>query len=359
MNDYFGTEAPRPERSTYTPLDFVGWRDTDGLILSPRFQRRSVWTTPARSYLIDTLLRGLPVPPLYLRVKQNDARTQIVREVIDGQQRISAVLDFLDGFYALSPSVGTPYAGKRFKQLPDSAKDRITHYSFICEVFHGISDSHVLDIFARVNTYSVRLNAQELRNGKYFGPFKRTAYALAFEHVEFWRRHRIFTDRHIARMVEVEFTSELVIAMLDGLQDKKGTIDAFYAEYDEEFQASRQCETRFRNVIGMIDDSVGAVLGTSQFRRPPLFYTLFCAVYHRVYGLPGQRLPRRGKPLTTSEKESLQQAVQHLSDVIVQVKVGHDTPRKYSTFVNACLRQTDNIQPRQRRLSTLYQEAFA
>ena len=116
----------------------------------------------------------------------------------------------MDGKFALSRSLGQTYAGKRFSQLSDKQQDTIREYSFMCEVFHGLSDSDVLGIFARLNTYSVNLNKQELRNGKYFGYFKQLAYGLAREHIEFWRRHSIFAERAIARMAEVELTSELL-----------------------------------------------------------------------------------------------------------------------------------------------------
>jgi uncharacterized protein with ParB-like and HNH nuclease domain len=159
----------RPERSSYTILDFIGWRSSKALVLVPKFQRRDVWTTPARSYLIDTLISGKPVPPIYLRVRQSDDKTHTIREVVDGQQRIRAVLDYLDGKYALSKSLDALYAGKRFSDLRPEEQDRIRSFSFICETLHGASDSDVLEIFARLNTYSVKLNSQELRNGKYSG----------------------------------------------------------------------------------------------------------------------------------------------------------------------------------------------
>ena len=50
-----------------------------------------------KSYLIDTLLKQMPVPPIFLRIAQTDNKKRIVREVIDGQQRISCVLDFIPG----------------------------------------------------------------------------------------------------------------------------------------------------------------------------------------------------------------------------------------------------------------------
>ena len=107
----------KPERAAYTPLDFTTWRESGALSLAPKFQRRGVWGRPAKAYLIDTMIRGLPVPPIYLRVRQSDDKKRTIREVIDGQQRISAVLDFLDGKFALTPSLDAPYAGKEFKNL--------------------------------------------------------------------------------------------------------------------------------------------------------------------------------------------------------------------------------------------------
>ena len=85
----------KPDRSNYTPLDFLEWDDTKPLVPTPKFQRRGVWTDAARSSLIDTLLRGMPVPPIYLRVRQSDDKKRIVREVIDGQQRVASVLKLL------------------------------------------------------------------------------------------------------------------------------------------------------------------------------------------------------------------------------------------------------------------------
>lgn len=351
-------ETNKPERSTYTPLDFAGWRESNSLILTPKFQRRGVWTTPARSYLIDSLLRTMPVPPIYLRVRQSDDQSRIIREVVDGQQRIAAVLDFMDQKYALAKSLDAPYAGKRFGDLAPTEQDAIRQFSFICEIFHGVSDTHVLEVFARLNTYSVKLNAQELRNGRFFGPFKRLAYQLAFEHVEFWRRCRIFSERNIARMLEAELTSELIIVQLAGLQDKKKSIDRFYAEYDETFSGRKRIERRFRETMDFINDSVEDSLPQSEFRRPPLFYTLFCTVYHRTCGVPAVRLTTPKKRLSSGEERYIRHAVVRLSEIVASARAGEVVPSKYQAFVTACLRQTDNIGPRQKRLSTLYRESF-
>jgi hypothetical protein len=56
---------------TYSINDFLEWSKNDQLELNPRFQRRSVWTDSARSYLIDTIVRGKPIPKVFIRQKLN------------------------------------------------------------------------------------------------------------------------------------------------------------------------------------------------------------------------------------------------------------------------------------------------
>jgi hypothetical protein len=347
----------KPDRAGYTPLDFLSWREAKSLSLAPEFQRRSVWGRHAKAYLIDTLLRGLPVPPIYLRVRQSADKSRLIREVIDGQQRISAVLDFIDGKYSLLPSFDATWAGRQFDELSEDEKDAIRTYSFVCEVFHGISDAEVLEIFARLNTYSVQLNAQELRNGRYFGFFKQTAYELAREHVEYWRANRIITERGIARMDDAEIVSELLILQMDGLQDKKTSITRFYADYDDEFPDRDQMMSRFRSTIDAIDSSVDD-LSTTEFRRRPLFYTLFGAVYHHRYGVPAFDRPTPRKTLSEGDRKSLRAAVGDLTDVLGAARGEEPVPKRWLAFVNASLRQTDNIQPRRTRLEQLFSAAF-
>jgi hypothetical protein len=190
----------KPERSSYTTLDFLQWFEGEALEISPKFQRRGLWNRAAQSYLIDTLLLDLPVPPIYLRIVQNSSQKALLREVVDGQQRINAVVSFVQDKYSLSKNTESSCVGKRFSELSKREQEKILHYSFTCEIFYGADDRDVLRIFARLNTYSVKLNDQELRNGRYFGQFKQCVYELGFEHLEFWRRKRIFSELGIARM---------------------------------------------------------------------------------------------------------------------------------------------------------------
>jgi hypothetical protein len=233
-------------------------------------------------------------------------------------------------------------------------------FSFSAEIFKGISDQQVLEVFCRLNMYSIPLNKQELRNGRYFGRFKQTSYSLALNYLEFWRRHHVFTEQYIARMLEVEFTSELLIAGNAGMQDKKTSIDSFYEKWEESFPDQEGNIHRFREVFSTISDTFdNEDLANSAFRRPPLLYTLYCVIYHHVFGLPGIQRSSPRKRLTADARESLRDAVINLSEKIAESKDPEgQLPRRYATFVAASLRSTDKIAPRRIRFDALYDEAF-
>jgi Protein of unknown function DUF262 len=84
------------QRTTFTVADFLSWMRNGELALSPSFQRRPVWQLNAKSYFIDTIVRGLPVPIIFLREIIDVRKTRAFKEVVDGQQRLRAVLSFID-----------------------------------------------------------------------------------------------------------------------------------------------------------------------------------------------------------------------------------------------------------------------
>jgi uncharacterized protein with ParB-like and HNH nuclease domain len=211
-------------RTLYTIADFINWQRSGALVLSPSFQRRSVWNLGAKSFLIDTILRGLPMPIIFLRDQKTDLKTLTAkREVIDGQQRIRTVLSFVDpqllpDFNSTSDAFkikkvhNKELADQGFKQLDPEFQQRILDYQFSVHVLpSSVDDREVLQIFARMNATGVKLNDQELRNAKFFGEFKTLCYNAATERLDQWRRWAIFKERNIARMEEVELTSEFFV----------------------------------------------------------------------------------------------------------------------------------------------------
>ena len=77
--------------------------DTGDIDLQPDFQRQEVWSSSKKRRLIDTILRGWSIPPIHLVVTP-DSRMG----VLDGQQRLATIRDFLHGEFAIDGHI-TPY----------------------------------------------------------------------------------------------------------------------------------------------------------------------------------------------------------------------------------------------------------
>ena len=311
-------------RTIYKVSDFVSWQRAKSLVLSPSFQRRPVWKPGAKSYLIDTIVRGLPIPIIFLREqKANLASLEPKREIVDGQQRIRTVLSYiepslLDDFnpardaFTVQPAHNRELAGKGFSKLPTELQQRILDYQFSVHILpSGADDREILQIFARMNATGVKLNYQELRNAKYFGGFKTSVYQLASEQLPQWRSWQIFTENDIARMQEVELTSEFAILMLRGVTGKsKPAIDKIYKEKDSAYLEREEVERRFRIIMDTIDDKLGNEMRFLPFRRKTLFYSLFAFFYDVQYGF--------GSPLEKMRKKSIP------PETIAKVKLSGD-----------------------------------
>ncbi|MBA3896782.1 MAG: DUF262 domain-containing protein [Sphingomonadaceae bacterium] len=79
----------------YSINDFIEWERQKQLELNPFFQRRGVWSDKAKSYLMDTIIRGKPIPKFFIRQKLNVMTKTSLREVVDGQQRLRTILSYL------------------------------------------------------------------------------------------------------------------------------------------------------------------------------------------------------------------------------------------------------------------------
>ena len=332
--------------------DLFTWWTNGELELSPYFQRRKVWSPQARSFLIDTILAGYPIPAIQIRQKVDVKKQTTVREVVDGQQRLTAIFDFLGGGLRILPSQSEGYGGNTYEDLPEESKDHFLDYEIPVAVLSGASESDVLSVFARLNSYTITLNAQEKLNAKYFGVFKQTAYSLGSEHSAFWLRHNILTRQQILRMTEAELASEFLVAMILGLTDRRTQIEPTYKRYDESFPQRETMVERFRATIDAIEQTVGEVLVDTAFRRRPLFYSLYCVYYDFRYGLPGS--DTEPAPIRTSRRRKIVQTLEELHE---QLEVDEPT-QKYLRFREASLRQTDGIGPRRIRHRTLKQELF-
>lgn len=314
-------------RTIYTVADFIGWQRSQTLVLSPSFQRRSVWTPGAKSFLIDTILRGLPMPIIFLRDQKANLKTlQAQREVIDGQQRIRTVISYVapellpdfsptQDSFTIRRTHNKELANQGFKGLDTEFQQRILDYAFSVHVLpSSVDDREVLQIFARMNATGVKLNDQELRNAQYFGELKTLCYAAATEMLDHWRDWSVFNERNIARMEEVELTSEFFQFMVEGLTGKtQASINRFYADYDDSFPPKEELWKRFRAVMGVIEAKLADYISTSPFSNKTLFFSLFAAVYHFTFGAAPADTKAKPRALSPAEVAHLKKCGDKIS----------------------------------------------
>ena len=151
--------------------------------LEPHFQRRSVWTSRAKSKFIESLILGIPIPQILL-AERRDIKNEFL--VLDGKQRLSAIKEFFEEPTEDSP----PFKLQGLDDVPEingeswsSLKQNfpkvvraIDSAVIRTAVIRGWRRDDVLyEIFHRLNSGSVRLSPMELRMSLIRGPFVREA----------------------------------------------------------------------------------------------------------------------------------------------------------------------------------------
>lgn len=256
--------------------DVREWADNKRLELRPDFQRNEVWTQAAQIMLIDTILKGIPIPKIYIKSIVKDEKTY--RIVVDGQQRLTAILKFVRDEFSLKKPYSGEYSNMKYSQLPKEERDKFIRYKIdINEIFNP-TDEEIRDLYSRVNKYTVQLNKQELRKADFPGDFISLAERLSENN--FFERSGIFTVKQRRRMLDVEFIEELLTILVKGIQDKKDYIDDICEEYMV-MNNGNEIEERFLGIIydiSAIFDSNLVSLQNTRFRQKSDFYSLFACI---------------------------------------------------------------------------------
>lgn len=343
----------------YSISDFLEWRKTSILDISPEFQRRGVWTRVAKSFLIDTIIRGKPIPKLLITQSLRDQRN--IRTVVDGQQRLRSIFEFISNDFTLLKAHNEKYSSKTYSELPEDVQDEILKYEIGVDVLFDVDFKDLLDIFARINTYSVVLNAQEKLNAKYLGVFKTYAYELGREYVDYFVTGEIITRKQISRMGEAQLSSDLLIVLCNGVQTVKN-IEKFYRKYEtvedipEELRVAKE---NFHSVMAYIGEIYPAEeLKNTNWSRPHLFYSLFSVVAHALFGVGA--LPDERPALDETKKSQWRGILDEISaryDLFTD-DGAKDIPQDYADFIDYSRRRTTDTEARVKRgqfiLSKLY-----
>lgn len=255
--------------------------------LRPEYQRRLRWDDAKKSRLIESFIMNVPVPPVFLYEV-----TLGSYEVMDGQQRLNAIVDFLQGRYKLTGlKIWPSLNGRTFALLPPMVqrglgRAKVSAITLMSDSSAPVGDDMDLraQVFERLNTGGERLNPQELRNSLYSGNFNKLVVDLAKlrpftdaweipSHKEHTRSDEtpdaILRDNNLfKRMLDVEIVlrffafrddktiSGAVRGMLDGTMKTLRNIDA---------SAIYALRAEFVDALNM----ARSVFGDQVFRLPP------------------------------------------------------------------------------------------
>lgn len=248
--------------------------------LSPKYQRRFRWDQNRQSKLVESFLMNVPVPPIFLNEDDYGAYS-----VIDGKQRLTAITEFFRGRLKLqSLDVFSDINGMSIDDLPKGLRNVLeTRPTIRAVIILRQSDSDVkFEVFQRLNTGGVKLNAQEVRNSAYPGSLNDAILELA-EHSQF---HQLLNIRNKAKsaiyqeMRDAEFVLRF-FTFKDNWSDFKGSMkrnmDQFmYNNRHLRPKKISEIKSDFLNTVAVVDASFGVHafkrwdISRSQWRKPIL-----------------------------------------------------------------------------------------
>ena len=160
--------------------DLVDLFKSGMMIANPEYQRGVVWNEAQQKRLIDSLFRGFTLPLIYLHEKNEKIAgfTREGLEIIDGQQRLTAIYRYVEGSFRLfDPRTENdkakfprflleqpcPWGGKFFRELPPDLQASLRETTLLLAMIQSDDTNEVRDLFIRLQAGSA-LNAQERRD---------------------------------------------------------------------------------------------------------------------------------------------------------------------------------------------------
>lgn len=314
------------------------------IIVNRDYQRSDkVWPPAARSYLMETILFGYPIPKLSLYQSTDLKSRKTVKEIVDGQQRSQAIYDFFHDRFKLTGK--SQWVGKTFSQLEQDEQQRFVDYQLNTDVFVGATPEEIRQVFRRINSYTVPLNPQEKRHATYQGEFKWFIVEMSEGYSELLKTVGVFSERQLSRMADAALITEVVYAFNEGIESaSEPRLDQFYERHEVRFPTENDARTR-------LETAMQTLLGWQDLHETALltklynFYSLCLAVAHSLS--PIEKLNsvyRRDSPAVIDEGTALS----NLGDLAVALE-GESENRRFADFVAACSKTTNRLKQRETR----------
>jgi|WetSurMetagenome_2_1015567.scaffolds.fasta_scaffold118898_2 hypothetical protein len=201
------------------------------LVLKPRFQRKLVWNKAHKAAFIETIIRKLPFPEVYFTDGEMDLKNQKTTIwVVDGQQRLNAILSYIDGNLDLTKTDVKPFA-----DLNPTEQTDFFNYVVVVRSLGKLTDIEIKDIFRRINSVNYALNAVEISNALYEGEFISLARSIAES--ESFTNIELLSDQEVKRMKDVEFVLLVLCSVELGVYfTQTSEVEDLIKLYNDEYQ---------------------------------------------------------------------------------------------------------------------------
>lgn len=241
--------------------------DSETLDLAPQYQRRGRWSIEKKSQLIESFIMNVPVPPIYLAEEKYG-----IYSVIDGKQRLTAIVDFLSQEFRLRGLERfTQLNGRSFDELPDSIKRalQVRPYLRFITLLKQSDPELKYEVFTRLNRGGETLSDQEVRNAAFRGPLNDAIYNMA--EIDFLRDRLKITNEHsipYARMLDAEYVLRFFV-FANHWKSFSGNISSAMDEFMRKNQYSSSADiARLRSDFERALLGCKAIWGDRAFQRP-------------------------------------------------------------------------------------------
>jgi hypothetical protein len=345
------------QSSIYPIADYLQMLERLDVIVNRDYQRSpGIWSIPARSFLVETVIRNFPIPKLSLHQKTDPVSLRPYKELVDGQQRTFALKDFYDGKFRLSARLEEErLRGKYFEDLDDDDKRLFLNYGLSFDLLVGADDALVREVFRRMNTFTVPLNYEEQRHANYDGLFKWFIRELTNDYAEPFINAGVFKERGLLRMADAKLLTELSHAYFNGIATtNKNKLDQVYKDNDKVFAQEKDLGTRLRKALDLLL-AAPALQESPLLARTHVFYSLVLATMHAQKILP--TLETQIKPVPGKLK--IARAIGNLEMLASALITKEDddepiTSSQFDEFVKASTDRTNVTEQRVTRTLWLY-----
>lgn len=240
--------------------------------LNPDYQRNHRWGNVESSKLIESLILNIPIPTVYLSQDidvDEEVDDDVARySVIDGQQRLTAIKEFMSNAFELEGlEVLHPLNGMIYNNLPPFLVRRLEERTIKCLRIDSTVDPRVkYDIFERLNSGAVQLESQELRNAVYRGKFndmiKRLAKNEKFCSLLHINMKDVENDNKVKKMQDIEYVLRFFAFENNEVHYMKKSFKKFLSDQMDKYngyseEKLKQMEKQFTDVISKIYDEIG------------------------------------------------------------------------------------------------------